>query len=389
MTGPTLDRRRILVVAKAFPPVTGGIETYSAAVAAEYSRRGADVTVITQVPGRSGQESSTYAGSNFRLVNVGPGPQWVAFAKLLWAIFSFLRGGTPDMIHATTWRPALAVLLLRPAVPVVVTVHGRELINNSAPMRAAMRFVLARASAGVAVSDSTLALLDTVVAPKDRRGPWAVAWNGTTVPQKITDSARPPAVDWTCVRLFTLCRLVPRKNVGRIVEALGVLQTEGFHNFRYRIAGDGPLRATLESQVSARGLTDRVVLLGRIDDDEVLNEYQDCDVFLHPHSHTGVGNDFEGFGIVVADAMACARVVVVGAEGGPADYIQYGANGLTVDGDDLEDICRVLRRLLLGEVDTESMGRAAHEFATQSFTWQRHVDCILGVAHLEVARPAA
>lgn len=78
------------------------------------------------------------------------------------------------------------------------------------------------------------------------------------------------------------------------------------------IAGDGPLRDALLRQRDALGLEKRVVFLGARQD--VPDLMRAADVFVLP-------SRFEGFGLVVAEAMACGTLVVATDAGGVAEVL--------------------------------------------------------------------
>src|SRR5207249_3082155 len=69
----------------------------------------------------------------------------------------------------------------------------------------------------------------------------------------------------------------------------------------FALAGEGPLRASLEAQAAAAGIADRVVFLGhRTDIPELLAA---ADVFALPSL-------YEGSSLAVLEAMAAGRAVV-------------------------------------------------------------------------------
>jgi colanic acid/amylovoran biosynthesis glycosyltransferase len=86
------------------------------------------------------------------------------------------------------------------------------------------------------------------------------------------------------LRLMFSGRLHPIKGVLHLVPMAQMLHHQGV-DFELWIAGDGPLRATIESQVVSHGLQDRVRLLGTLDfQDELMPMLrQEIDLFVCPH----------------------------------------------------------------------------------------------------------
>jgi glycosyltransferase involved in cell wall biosynthesis len=88
------------------------------------------------------------------------------------------------------------------------------------------------------------------------------------------------------------------------------------------IHGDGPLRDKLQQQIDQLGLGARVRLLGNTDD--MAAAYRNAELLCHPAR-------FEGFGLAVAEALACGTPVVAFAEcAGVNQIVRDGDNGLLV-----------------------------------------------------------
>src|SRR5262249_26819505 len=117
------------------------------------------------------------------------------------------------------------------------------------------------------------------------------------------------------------------------------------------LAGDGPLRPSLEADVAARGLIDDVRFLGFRNQRELPALYDLCDVFLLP-SRRGP------WGLVVNEAMNAGRAIVASDQvGSAADLVRPGENGAIVPaGDDA-----ALATALAGIVDDPARCRAMGE----------------------------
>ena len=94
---------------------------------------------------------------------------------------------------------------------------------------------------------------------------------------------------------------------------------------------------------------------------------------VHPHSHLDRGNEFEGFGIVIADAMSFGCAVVVGRDGGPGDDVADGRTGLLVDGDDPDQIASAIKALATEPGLLERVAAEGRRHALSSFDWGAHV----------------
>lgn len=369
--------KRVLVVAKAYPPVTGGVETYSEQIARAYLRQGIEPTVLTQIPAFRGWGERDYPEGKIRIYSVGPGNQavsglrlWMAARRVACTHFSFA--------HSTTWRPSLALWGLKRKVKRVLTVHGREVLNFPALARPLMERSLRTSTVVASVSGATQALaVRAASTTKHIRGTWVVAHNGLSYPEVARNAREKEPTVGREVQLLTIARLVPRKNVASCLHALHAAQARGLTNFRYRIAGRGPQFSELQQLVEELGLGDRVEMLGYVPEEEIPSLYEWADVFLHPQTNVGEGHDFEGFGLVIADAMSFGCAVVAGRNGGPEDFVFHGENGLLVDGLDQSDVDQAVEVLVSDDLTRLRMGHRAKQVALETLSWDRHVATIL------------
>lgn len=139
--------------------------------------------------------------------------------------------------------------------------------------------------------------------------------------------------------VFALGRLVPYKGFEHLVRSATRLAEGGL----ILIAGDGPLRRDLESEIERLGVRDRVRLLGRLTGDEVELHMHACDVFCLPSIDRS-----EAFGIVLIEAMRASRPLVTSRIlGSGIDWVnEDGATGLTVEPGDATALAVALNRLL-------------------------------------------
>ena len=374
--------RRLWLVTRVYAPEEGGVQTYAREVARAYVALGWEVTLFAK--SSAGPRRATEAG--LELVDVGPGSAPRVLGKLLGAMLRARLGGQrPQAIHACTWRAAIPALPFRR--PLIVAVHGREVGRPRGIAGRLMRSVLRRADRIVAVSDATRALLlERMPDVGDR---CIVAWNGAAivappVPTAFQRGAGEP-------ELLTVCRLVPRKNVRVAVAAAALCHHRG-RRFRYRIVGRGPESAGIGGAIAAGDVDGRIEQLGYVEQDAVEVLQARADIFLHPQLALEGGDEVEGFGISVADAMAHGLACIVGAEGGPAELVRDGVTGLVVDGRSTEAVAGALDRLLRDPELRTRMGAQAGRWAAENLSWRQHclrsVEGLRGVPAERTADPA-
>jgi glycosyltransferase involved in cell wall biosynthesis len=97
-------------------------------------------------------------------------------------------------------------------------------------------------------------------------------------------------------------RLIYYKGVNYLVEAMAHLADK---ETTLLVVGEGPLMVELQTLAAGKGVTERVVFLGKVSDEELLSYFQACDLFVLPSTA-----NTEAFGIVQLEAMACGKPVV-------------------------------------------------------------------------------
>ncbi|HEY4280577.1 MAG TPA: glycosyltransferase family 4 protein [Conexibacter sp.] len=138
------------------------------------------------------------------------------------------------------------------------------------------------------------------------------------------------------VRFLAVGRLVPDKNLARLIDAFAAAGL-GPDRARLTVHGIGPLRAELEARAARAGVDVRFA--GHTSAEELPTSYADADVFV-------LASTFEPFGVVVREAGAAALPIVCTRVAGAAgDVAVEGENALLVDPLDVSDIAAALRRL--------------------------------------------
>lgn len=95
----------------------------------------------------------------------------------------------------------------------------------------------------------------------------------------------------------------------------------------YLCAGDGDDRPRLEARARDLGCAESVVFTGHIAEQRKADHYRLADAYIHP-------SRFEGFGIVLIEALACGIPVVGSTADGSQEALLHGELGPAVDPQD-------------------------------------------------------
>ena len=136
------------------------------------------------------------------------------------------------------------------------------------------------------------------------------------------------------------------------------------------IAGDGTMRAQLEAQAAALGITAHICFTGFRHD--ILALMQNFEIFVFP-------SYLEGLGTAVLDAMALGKPVVATQAGGIPEVVQHGVTGLLVPPRDPHALADALGYLLQHPEQGETFGAAGRKRVEQHFTVAQMACCTLQV----------
>ncbi len=228
------------------------------------------------------------------------------YARLARLSVAAARRFRPDVVYAHFLVPTGLIAALSSRAPLVVTAHGQDVANigERAGVRAASSAVVRRASAVIAVSDYLRRELERKI--PGARGKTQVVDCGVDL---VRFRPTPPADRGPAY--LCLGSLTERKNVVRLAQAFERLG-EGTLTF----AGDGPLRAQLESRNNVR-------LVGAVPYDRIPDLIAESHVVCQPSL-------VEPFGQALLEGMACGRSIVATDVGGPPEFVPPEA-GVLVD----------------------------------------------------------
>ncbi|MBO0609009.1 glycosyltransferase [Myceligenerans salitolerans] len=171
------------------------------------------------------------------------------------------------------------------------------------------------------------------------------------------------------LRVLSLGRLVERKGVATVVEALARLAERGNAPVELLVAG-GPPAAELDRDAEVRRLRDlaaragvagRVRFLGAVAHEDIPDLIRGVDV-------VACTPWYEPFGIVPLEAGACGRPVVASAVGGMLDTVAHDRTGILVPPRDPAAVAAALGRLSDRRF-RRRLGAAARVRAERRYGW--------------------
>ena len=151
-------------------------------------------------------------------------------------------------------------------------------------------------------------------------------------------------------RVVAIARYSHEKGIDLLLKAWAIAEKK-VEDWQLEIFGDGD-KTSFEQLIDTLGIDrTRCWLNGRTDDVE--QEYLNSSLFV-------LSSRFEGFGMVIVEAMACGLpVVAFDCPCGPRSIISDGEDGLLVENGNVEALADALSRLMGDEVLRQSMAEKA------------------------------
>ena len=281
-----------------------------------------------------------------------------------------IHAGWPiDVIHAHMMVPdgwAAARVGHELGVPAVGTAHRADVLDipaQGAKARMRVAEAIQTLDAVVTVSRAIGDAADAIARP---RRPITVVPNGADaevfMPRDAAEARKRLAVPDDGPVIAYVGKLVPRKGVDTLIEAMGILAARSAGAPRLVMAGIGGLREPLEQLAAELGVADRIIWLGKVPHDEVGWVMSAGDVFVLPSLS-------EGLPTVVCEAMACGLPVVATAVDGTPEIVDDPVTGLLVQPHDAGGLAAALARVLDDPDLARAMGAEALRRSEANYTW--------------------
>jgi colanic acid/amylovoran biosynthesis glycosyltransferase len=263
------------------------------------------------------------------------------------------------------WLP----LLRNCQVPVVVSFHGADVqVNVDSPAaRRLLRELFGSATLVLARSESLAGALAELGCPPDKLQIQRAGIPLDTFPCFTRE--RPQDGAW---RLLQACRLIEKKGLGLTLQAFSAF-ARSHPKAHLTIAGEGPLRSSLEKMVVDLQLTGKVQFTGFVQQTALLALYQNSHLFLHPSEQTPDGNR-EGVPNSMLEAMATGLPCIATRHGGIPEAITHLESGILVGESDLAGIKNWLESLVEDDQLRESLGQRAAQTIREQFDLRTQVE---------------
>lgn len=190
-----------------------------------------------------------------------------------------------------------------------------------------------------------------VVLTEEDAKSWAKIRPCTVIPNPLPFF---PETTSTCTnkRVISVGRLYEEKGFDRLIEAWSMVAAK-YPDWKLHIYGEGILRKNLQHLIQKKELTHSVFLEGPVDN--IMDKYLESSIYV-------MSSRFEGFGMVLIEAMACGLPVVsFNCPVGPATIVKDGVDGFLVENSNSRALAEKLCYLIENENIRTQMGQQGRE----------------------------
>lgn len=288
----------------------GGAEKQLCLLADVMALRGHDVLVILL----NGEVIVTPKNKNIKIVNLNMSKNFLGLLSAIFKLSKIINNFNPEVVHAHMFHAnvitRLAKLITLKKIKLVCTAHSKN--EGGLARMLAYRFTDFLCDITTNVSHEALEAFVEQKAFKKSKS--ITVYNGidtqyfnynATARDSIRNKLK---IKDSTLLILAVGRLTEAKDYPNLLNALKLLPEK----YQLAIIGEGSERHNIERLIIDLQLEKKVKLLGGIMD--VVDYYSACDIYVS-------SSRWEGFGLVVAEAMSCQRLVAATDAGGVAEVV--------------------------------------------------------------------
>lgn len=163
-------------------------------------------------------------------------------------------------------------------------------------------------------------------------------------------------------KIISIGELKKQKNFCNLVEAISFFNKNYSYKLKVIILGDGTERASIESTIKKEGLEETIYLPGWV---------KDPIPFLKESDLLVLSSDYEGFGVVITEALSVGvNVVSTDCQSGPREILNNGELGYLCEVDNPEDLAKSIKRALDKPINKEKLISRSKDFSLETIGMQ-------------------
>ncbi len=276
-------------------------------------------------------------------------------------IITLIKKGKYDVIHVHLFPAdifvALSSLFLSKNINYVFTEHNTYNRRRSRKVFKILdKFTYSRYSKIICISNQTrCSLINWIPIVKKKT---VVIPNGISIPDFVDFKFSEIYYD-----VLFVGGLSRQKGVNFLLEAISILKEKYNRYLKVAIVGDGPLKDELRKLCVKLKINNQVEFLGI--QKNVNNFMRSSKVFVLP-------SRWEGFGLVIIEAMSNMLPVIASNVGGIPEIIENGKDGILLPPEDSETLAQAINDLLENKELREKLSQAAYKKVKKEFSIKKY-----------------
>lgn len=179
--------------------------------------------------------------------------------------------------------------------------------------------------------------------------------NGAAVPELQS----PRTTKSTGIRVLTVCRLIPRKDIETLIVALSRTNDP---SMTLDIAGEGPLADSLVALARSLQVERRIRFHGYVGRAGLAALRAAADIFV-------LTSISESCSMALLESIAAGIPTIATRVGGTCELVEHGRSGLLIGAKDSQELCDALELLAANPTLRKEFSRAGRRLISERFSW--------------------
>lgn len=265
----------------------------------------------------------------------------------------YISKASPDIIHVhyLGWNGLLSLFF--PRIPIILTAWGSDIVFNS--KKWIMKFLIKKMiKRSRLITCDALHLKDRMIELGSDENKIKIIMFGIDENSFISKREPFDLNNNTKYVVGSIRNLHPVYDIITLLKAAKII-LETRNDVIFNIAGSGPDLQALKEFVDKNALNKEIQFLGRLDSTELLNFYDNLDIYVSTSLSDG------GIASSTAEAMLCSRPVVITNAAENSNWVKDGSNGRLFECKDYKELSKIIIHLLDNKENAISLGGKAKQ----------------------------